>query len=592
MALLWSDRSDEQARASLRQALTEMRRVLGEPSPISAKHDTLSLDPERLSVDVAQFERLAKAGRLEEAAMLYRGPLLDGHGVRDEAFHNWILIERTRLHDLAVDLIERLATSQSDDAAIATAQRLLQLDPAREETHRLLMRCYTAAGQRAQAVRQYDRCREILQRDLQVEPADETQRLHRQIQSEATSTVAPVAKPDAVLPRAGKPSIAVLPFTNMSGDPDQEYFSDGITEDIITELSRFRLLFVIARNSSFAYKGRAADVREIGRDLGARYVVEGSIRRAGDRIRVTAQLIDAETGSHIWAERYDRELEDVFSVQDEIARRIVTSIVPRIESEGRDVAKRKPPEDMRAYDYCLRVRPLLESPHGAADVSQAREFCDRAIEIDPAYARAHAQKAFSYVVGLELMEATNLEEWRRRALQCAETAVSLDPMDGFCHWALGEAAVQVKQYDRALEHMARAQAINPNDADFLAVSGYIHALTGDPEAGLRQMGLAQERHPANPSWYYWLRGIILCILDRYEEALRAFNLYGRLNAGVLRARAVALVELGRLDDARADIRALLAIHPGATVGEARRYLDFMPKLDHYLDNLRRAGLPE
>lgn len=161
MALLWSDRSDEQARASLRQALTEMRRVLGEPSPISAKHDTLSLDPERLSVDVAQFERLAKAGRLEEAAMLYRGPLLDGHGVRDEAFHNWILIERTRLHDLAVDLIERLATSQSDDAAIATAQRLLQLDPAREETHRLLMRCYTAAGQRAQAVRQYDRCREI-----------------------------------------------------------------------------------------------------------------------------------------------------------------------------------------------------------------------------------------------------------------------------------------------------------------------------------------------------------------------------------------------------------------------------------------------
>jgi TolB-like protein/Flp pilus assembly protein TadD len=401
---------------------------------------------------------------------------------------------------------------------------------------------------------------------------------------------ASVPQPSLVM--SNRPSIAVLPFTNMSGDPEQEYFSDGTTEDIVTELSRFRSLFVIAHNSSLAYKGRALDLREIGRNLGVRYIVEGSIRRAGNHVRVTAQLIDAGTGNHLWAERYDRDLEDIFSVQVDIARRIVTSLGARIEAEDLDLAKRKPPEDMRAYDYYLRAKPLVETPHDAADLNQARDYCDRAIEIDPSYARAHAAKAFSYIVGILLMEAENVEEWRRRALHCAETAVSLDPMDEFCHWSLGEAAVQAKQYQRALDHMARALTINPNDANVLAASGYVHALTGDPEAGLRQMGTALERNPSSPSWYHWLRGTILYILGRFDEALRAFNLHGMSNPSILRWRAVTLVELGRIDEARADIQSLLAIRPGVTVSEARRFLDYTPNPDHYLDSLRKAGLPE
>ena len=247
---------------------------------------------------------------------------------------------------------------------------------------------------------------------------------------------------------------------------------------------------------------------------------------------------------------------------------------------------------MRAYDYYLRAKPLVETPHDAADLNQARDYCDRAIEIDPSYARGHAAKAFSYIVGILLMEAENVEEWRRRALLCAETAVSLDPMDEFCHWSLGEAAVQARQYQRALDHMARALAINPNDANVLAASGYVHALTGDPEAGLRQMGTALERNPSSPSWYHWLRGTILYILGRFDEALRAFNLHGMSNPSILRWRAVTLVELGRIDEARADIQSLLAIRPGVTVSEARRFLDYTPNPDHYLDSLRKAGLPE
>src|SRR5439155_4321602 len=172
----------------------------------------------------------------------------------------------------------------------------------------------------------------------------------------------------------------------------QEYFSDGITEDIITELSRFRSLFVIARNSSFSYKGRALDLREVGRELGVRYLAEGSVRRAGERIRVTTQLIDTRSGSHLWAERYDREFKDIFSVQDEITRRIATSLAPRIEAEDLDSAQRKPPEDMRAYDFYLKAKSSVFSPGDGEELKRAREYCDRAIQIDPSYPRAQADK--------------------------------------------------------------------------------------------------------------------------------------------------------------------------------------------------------
>jgi adenylate cyclase len=392
-----------------------------------------------------------------------------------------------------------------------------------------------------------------------------------------------------------KPSIAVLPFSNMSGDADQEFFSDGITEDIITELSRFRSLFVIARNSSFAYKGRALNLRDVGRDLGVRYVAEGSVRRVGIRVRVTAQLIDARTGSHLWAERYDRDLEDIFAVQDEITRRIVTSLVPRIEAEGLDSAKRKPPEDMRAYDYYLRAKLLMDMPRGTADFEQAREYCDRAIQRDPSYARVHAYKALSYIIENDLMLMDNVVEWRMKAMECAETAVALDPMDEVCHWSLGEAALQARQYDRARDHIARAREINPNHAEVLAVSGYIDAATGDPETGLRHIEMALARDPQKLSWYHWLtqfRGIILFMSGQFDEALRDFNLSQAPSSHTLRWRAATLVQLGRIDEARADVQALLAIRPKTTVSEVRQRYDFILNLDQHLDSLRQAGLPD
>lgn len=582
VGLLWSDRGEAQARSSLRQALAALRRDLAgiEPSPLAVAGDAIALDASAVWTDAPAFEGLAVAASVEElrrAVALYEGALLDGIDIRDPAFEDWLAVERRRLCELAIGALTRLTMQSVGAEAIALGQRLVALDPLREDSHHALMQAYAAQGQIEQAIRQHHQCRDMLRRELDVAPSAKIEGLHRALREGTFQTPPAGPRPppsESMAPERDGPSIAVLPFVNRSGDPEQAYFSEGITEDIVTELARFRFLSVIAR------------------DPGAHYVVEGSVRRAGDRVRVTAQLIDAQTGSHLWAERHDRDLGDIFSVQEEIARRIVTSVAPRIEAEGIELALRKRPENMRAYDYYLRAKQLLDAPRDGSDLSRARDHSDRAIEIDPSYARAHAQRAFSYIVGLELMEAESVEEWRRQGLESAERAVALDPMDGFCHWALGDAAVQAGQYPRALDHMTRALAINPNDSNVLVGAGRIQALAGDPAAGLRQVGAALERTPSGPAWHHWLRGEILYMLGRFDEALRAFDLSTPANAGVLRARAATFAALGRLDEARADVSALLSIRPGATVSIARRFLGHMPRLEQHLDELRRAGLPE
>jgi TolB-like protein/Tfp pilus assembly protein PilF len=393
-------------------------------------------------------------------------------------------------------------------------------------------------------------------------------------------------------PLRDKPSIAVLPFTNMSGDPEQRYFVDGICEDIITELSRFRSLFVIARNSSFAYRDSPLDLRTIGRELGVRYLTEGSIRRGGDRIRVTAQLIDAESGAHIWAERYDRSLEDIFDVQDEVTRRIVGTIAPLMESEMSKLADRKTPESITAYDHYLKARGLTETPRSIADMRRGRELCRSALALDPSYARAHAQLALSYTVGLIIHEADDIDEWQRQALQSAEKAVELDPLDHWCHWALSEAALHCGQIKRAHVHMNQALSINPNDADIWAVSCFLLTAAGAPEEGLRHMAKAVERNPSGPPWYHWLAGIAHYQIGQYETALQEFLRYGRPNPSVQRWRAASLVRLDRLDEARDIVQDMLEQSPGVTIGYVRRTLDFCQDFENLYDDLRLAGIPE
>ena len=320
--------------------------------------------------------------------------------------------------------------------------------------------------------------------------------------------------------RADRPAVAVLPFTNM-GDPDQVYFSDGITEDIITELARFRELLVIARNSSFSFRDKDVDVREVGRALNADYVVEGSVRRAGDRVRITAQLINAATGAHLWAERYDRSFEDVFAIQDEIARGVVATVARRIEDETETVARRRPPQDMRAYDFFLQGHRLSDvfTDDGQA---RARAFFEQARDLDPTFARAYTGLAFNYLnqaafegVGLPREQDPNRIEARR----LAEQALTVDPTEPRVQSTAGYVLLTWREFDRAERHLDLAQSMNPNDATIQIFWAWAQACLGNPAKGLTAAELARRLNPRYPHWYSFYEARTLFFLRRYEDVV-------------------------------------------------------------------------
>src|SRR5215472_5966062 len=338
---LWTDRGPEQARHSLRQTLLVLRRSMSDDL-ILAEGNSLVIAPGALVVDAIEFEAQAAATDrdvLAEAAALYRGELLESRGPVASRFDDWLAVERSRFAVLAATILRRLAAASAAagkiETAIAAAMRLVMIDNLHEDSHRLLIELLARAGRRAEALRRFDAVSELLKRELGVRPDNETVALVRRIRMES-STPAATDRPEPAVPGAAiaidkilphavrlppmpdKPSIAVLPFQNIGGDPEQEYFVDGMVEEIITALSRIRWLLVIARNSSFTYKGQAVDVRQVARELGVRYVLEGSVRKAGNRVRISAQLIDAGSGAHLWADRFDGSLDDIFELQDQV----------------------------------------------------------------------------------------------------------------------------------------------------------------------------------------------------------------------------------------------------------------------------------
>lgn len=369
VGLFWSERGEEQARSSLRQSLSGLRKALGEAdgSLLIAGRDTVSLDAEAVEVDASAFERFIDEGTpaaLERAAELYRGNLLDGIGVHDPAFENWLRDQRQRFKARACEALSRLLDLQSaggTESAIAAARRRLALDPLRETTHRTLMRLYADKGERTQALKQYQARHDALASELGLSPEPETGKLAETIRAGAVE-IGGFADAEAELPvregepsaRPGRPSIAVLPFVNMSDDPEQQYFSDGVTEDITTELSRFGSINVLARHSTFVLRDRSENIREAVAALGADYLLEGSIGRSGNRNRLTAQLVDVGSQKHVWAHRYDRELAEVFAIQDELVHAIVATLVGRLETNSLERALRKPPESLAVYDHYLR----------------------------------------------------------------------------------------------------------------------------------------------------------------------------------------------------------------------------------------------
>ena len=410
-----------------------------------------------------------------------------------------------------------------------------------------------------------------------------------------------VASPPAEAPLAlpDKPSIAVLPFENMSSDAEQDYLADGITEDLITALSKIRWFFVIARNSTFTYKGQAVEVTRVGKELGVRYVLEGSVRKAGRRVRITAQLVDATTGRHVWAERYDRQFEDIFDLQDEMTQTIVGAVEPELSAVERERASRKPPENLDAWEsfqrglwYVWKFDP--ESHH------QALKFFRRATELDPEFASAHAYLGFSHyhlvIMGWADEPARNL----KKAMAAARTALALDERDPLACFAAGRVFMMWGQHDASIASLRRAIDLNPNFAMAYFGLGMTLTLAGQLEDAKAALGQCIRLSPRDPViWGSTMLLAMACLLSgELEEALD----WGRKTLQIPRAAgywphailAATLAQMGRMDDARGALRNALDAKPDLSISYL---IDTLPTtepdgLEAYLEGLRRAGLPE
>jgi len=398
---------------------------------------------------------------------------------------------------------------------------------------------------------------------------------------------------------ANKPSIAVLPFNNMSNDPEQEYFADGIVEDIITALSHIKQWRVVARNSSFVFKGQSVDIREVAAKLGVRYVLEGSVRKGGNRVRITGQLIDAESGTHLWANRFDGDLEDIFELQDKVTESVVGAIEPSLRVAEIERSIRKPPGDMDAYDLYLRALPELNAMRPERN-KQAMDYLYRAIELDPNYALALAHLAWAYEERLTRAWGDYGDDDRATSIALAQRAIAADRDDALVLVLAGFSLIMIgHDYDQGLQAVNRAREINPNIAFVTFIAGASLVICDRPEEGLKCFEAAIRVSPGDPGAFFFYASAALAHLccGRYEEALeyatRSESIYDGWDT-TYRVMASALAHLERMDEAAAAVTRLCELAPNLTVSGLRERwpLRNKDKLEMILDGLRRAGLPQ
>jgi adenylate cyclase len=405
-----------------------------------------------------------------------------------------------------------------------------------------------------------------------------------------------VGRSDAPLPLPTKPSIVVLPFDNMSGDVEQTYFSDGITEDIITDLSKIAGLFVIARNSAFTYKGRAVRVQDVSRELGVRYVLEGGVRKAGNRVRITTQLIDGQTGGHVWAERYDRELTDIFALQDEVTQKIVAALSLKLQRDECQRIQGRGTEVVGAYDYLLRGRQQMQLFTKAGN-AEARLMFEQAIALDPNFATAVAGLAktrmFDYINGWSEAPGKSLAT----ACKLANKAVALDDENPEACNVLGIVLKWMKDLDRSIAALERALVFDPNYAHAYASLGATLYYAGEPERGLHFLERAVRLDPHHPDEYLHFLGLTYFALGRFDEAIAVLErrLIRNPNTDVSRVLLASIYgHLGQHEEACQSWKQALKVNPAYSLEHRRRILPYRDPadFDRIVDGLRKAGLPE
>ena len=394
-----------------------------------------------------------------------------------------------------------------------------------------------------------------------------------------------------------KPSIAVLPFQNMSGDPEQDYFADGIVEDIITALSRFPSLFVIARNSSFTYKGRSVDIRQVGRELGVRYVLEGSVRKSGNRVRISGQLVQAETGMHAWAEHYDGDLTDIFALQDQMTASVVGALVPSLQWAEVERARKNPPTNLDAYDLYLHAL-ALRSTLTREGVDEALRLTERALVLDPNFVSAALLASQCWTL-LFAEGWSPMAQAHAQSVRYARLAVRLDAHNADALAVLARRIAQAERdYEEASSLAERAMAINPNSAEVWRYSGFVFLYIGEGERAFDYFQRALRLSPRDAGAYDSLSGLALALiqLQRDQEAVAAARQALQLNPKYTtswRAFAAALALAGRLDEAKGAAHRLLELDPTCSIATIEaRYGHSQRASVRYYEGLRRAGLPE
>ncbi len=604
-ALLWGSHFDAQAKQNLRQALFRLRKVVGQDA-LQGDGDIVALNAAAVACDVGRFEDLVRQDTRESlaaAADLYRGRFMDDIAVSEEGWTEWLTGERQRLEDMALGALVRLGEQElaagHPAPALKAAQRAVALNNMREDAHRMIVQALAAAGRRAEALKHYDALVVLLRGELSTEPDAATKALVARLRDAQPMVEAPPLKESdrPILPLPDRPSIAVLPFANMSSDPEQDYFADGIVEDILTALSRESWLFVIARNSSFAYKGRAVDVKQIGRELGVRYVVEGSVRKAGNRVRVTAQLIEAESGTHLWAERYERDVSDIFALQDEITQKVVAAVAPSLRALEIRRAQAKPTENLRAYDFLLRALPEIHR-QTAESAKQADALLRKAIELDPGYPDALGMLAD--IISTRTVNGWHENLWRgmEEALEMSRRALDAGPENSTCLACAAYTYVLLgRRFEEGLELAEHALRLHPNSVFVRNRAGAAYTNCGESDKALEQFETAWRMNPQDPKAFTFTG---MAAAHFFAQRFDACITWGRratdeaAGANIARRHvAAALALLGRVDEAKAEIAEVLKRQPNSSLARSRLSSFRHPWMfDLYLDGLRKAGLPE
>ena len=593
--VLWGDRDEAQARNSLRQALTALRKTFGDQGsiPFVVSDTGVTIDSNAVSADVWQF---VDAGSDDTAAVgLWRGMFLDGLSITGDAAEDWLRAERQHFGSVLIERLTRLCKRKIEATdwagAISDAQKIIATDPLDEAGHRALMTSLAASGERARALRHYQACCDVLKAELGIEPDAATQHLYKEIMQQTGSDAAGPASPA----HAGGPAslqehttIAVLPFANLSGNPDQDYFADGITEDLITELARYRHLRVIGHRMSSYYRERSASLAEIGRELGANFLVEGSARRAGDRVRVAVQLIDTETGAHVWTDRFDREIADIFALQDEMVGAVVARLAFNLDEAAGKQRQRDPTTSSTAYSHFLRSRTAWRN----GEEKLALACLKSAVEIDPDYGRAQAYLGYFYAYSL-FSQAAGLDELEmmQRSRACIERALAADMGDPFIlqraamtYLMLGEPLVARRYAETAASRSAR-------DSEILVIHGIVVAFCGDYHAGLSMLERAVEMESRLPPGCYAALSDVRHLLGDYEGSLAALDKIINPPYYIRLFRASNLARLACSDEARLIVdQAPPEFDTGLVARSEARMCALPQDAERWLESFRLAGV--